>query len=87
MPSLLSNAIHDDKSHFLHNDVRDDDVALIPFSSGTTGLPKGVELTHSNLTAQLSQIRFQVLVLHFHVYIHPNRCYKGQQKTYNCKLF
>lgn len=85
MPSLLSNAIHDDESHFLHNDVRDDDVALMPFSSGTTGLPKGVELTHSNLTAQLSQIRFQVL--HFHVYIHPNRCYKGQQKTYNCKLF
>lgn len=62
MPSLLSNTIHDDKSHFLHNDVRDDDVALMPFSSGTTGLPKGVELTHSNLTAQLSQIRFQVLI-------------------------
>lgn len=79
MPSLLSNAIHDDKSHFLHNDVRDDDVALMPFSSGTTGLPKGVELTHSNLTAQLSQIRFQVL--HVHVYFHPNGCYKGQQKT------
>ncbi|XP_011432313.3 uncharacterized protein [Magallana gigas] len=62
MPSLLSNTIHDDKSHFLHNDVRDDDVALMPFSSGTTGLPKGVELTHSNLTAQLSQIRHHAVI-------------------------
>ena len=33
------------------------DVAVLPFSSGTTGLPKGVMLTHRNLVANLEQIR------------------------------
>lgn len=32
-----------------------DDVVLLPFSSGTTGLPKGVQLTHSNLVSNLMQ--------------------------------
>ncbi|KAL4715657.1 hypothetical protein ACJJTC_006236 [Scirpophaga incertulas] len=31
----------------------DDDVAVIPFSSGTTGLPKGVEITYKNLKSGL----------------------------------
>jgi acyl-CoA synthetase (AMP-forming)/AMP-acid ligase II len=31
------------------------DVALLPTSSGTTGLPKSVELTHRNLVASLGQ--------------------------------
>jgi long-subunit acyl-CoA synthetase (AMP-forming) len=30
-------------------DVDPDMVALLPFSSGTTGLPKGVMLTYANL--------------------------------------
>jgi acyl-CoA synthetase (AMP-forming)/AMP-acid ligase II len=30
-------------------------VAALPFSSGTTGLPKGVRLTHRNLVANLAQ--------------------------------
>jgi acyl-CoA synthetase (AMP-forming)/AMP-acid ligase II len=33
-----------------------EDVALLPYSSGTVGRPKGVVLTHYNLTALLQQI-------------------------------
>lgn len=29
------------------------DVAVLPFSSGTTGLPKGVMLTHRNLVSNM----------------------------------
>ncbi|MBV7294870.1 AMP-binding protein [Corynebacterium sp. TAE3-ERU12] len=36
-------------------EVHPDDVAVIPFSSGTTGLPKGVQLTHRNLTCNVVQ--------------------------------
>ena len=36
--------------------VEPDDLAVLPYSSGTTGLPKGVELTHRNLVANLCQM-------------------------------
>jgi acyl-CoA synthetase (AMP-forming)/AMP-acid ligase II len=35
--------------------VEADDVVALPYSSGTTGLPKGVMLTHRNLVANLAQ--------------------------------
>ncbi len=36
-------------------DISGDDVAVLPYSSGTTGLPKGVMLTHRNLVCNTSQ--------------------------------
>ncbi len=52
--SLLS----DDGAAFPHNmDFNAmDDLAVLPFSSGTTGLPKGVMLTHYNLVANIVQM-------------------------------
>jgi 4-coumarate--CoA ligase len=55
-----------------------DDLAVLPYSSGTTGLPKGVMLTHANLVANLVQIEthldfeehevFMACLPFFHIY-------------------
>src|SRR4051812_19613659 len=36
-------------------DLRSDELAAVPFSSGTGGLPKGVRITHGNLAAGAAQ--------------------------------
>ena len=33
------------------------DVCVLPFSSGTTGVPKGVMLTHYNMTTSICQVQ------------------------------
>ena len=39
-----------------------EDVVALPYSSGTTGLPKGVMLTHRNLVANLAQSEHALMV-------------------------
>ena len=37
-------------------------IATVNYSSGTTGLPKGVEITHGNLIANVEQVTFSAQV-------------------------
>ncbi|MBI3441469.1 MAG: AMP-binding protein, partial [Proteobacteria bacterium] len=38
-------------------DVKSEDVALLQYTGGTTGVPKGAALTHANLTSNIQQAR------------------------------
>eukprot|EP00250_Pteridium_aquilinum_P008601 c18069_g2_i1 orf=316-1932(+) len=43
------------ESQYVRVDVHPDDVVALPYSSGTTGLPKGVMLTHRSLITSIAQ--------------------------------
>jgi long-chain acyl-CoA synthetase len=74
--SLLTSA----RDEAPHVEVRPDDLALLQYTGGTTGIPKGVMLTHRNLVANTLQCRawmptlrdgaevFLGVVPFFHVY-------------------
>jgi len=61
-----------------HVPVAADDVVALPYSSGTTGLSKGVMLTHRNLVANIAQVlgplhvgddeKFIAVLPFFHIY-------------------
>ncbi|XP_047175933.1 4-coumarate--CoA ligase 1-like [Vigna umbellata] len=50
-------------------EIRADDVVALPYSSGTTGLPKGVMLTHKGLVTSIAQ---QVDGENPNLYYHPD---------------
>lgn len=56
-----------DERDLPETEVKPDDVVALPYSSGTTGLPKGVMLTHKGLVTSVAQ---QVDGENPHLYIH-----------------
>lgn len=55
-PDAINFAEFTDNSFDLKVSLSADDVAFLPYSSGTTGLPKGVQLTHYNIVSNVCQI-------------------------------
>ncbi|KAH7570509.1 hypothetical protein ACOSP7_018707 [Xanthoceras sorbifolium] len=67
-------------NNFTNNEIHQTDLCALPFSSGTTGMSKGVMLTHRNLVANLCSTLFSVgpemigqvttlgLIPFFHIY-------------------
>lgn len=51
--TALGAEVDDDGMHKLRRGVRAEDTATVVYTSGTTGRPKGVELTHRNVLAEV----------------------------------
>lgn len=52
------------KPNVCFTEFSSNDIALLPYSSGTTGIPKGVVLTHRNCVANLEQCKHPAFVNH-----------------------
>jgi acyl-CoA synthetase (AMP-forming)/AMP-acid ligase II len=50
---MLQDDVDNSGVHFTGNV---DDTVVLPYSSGTTGLPKGVMLSHRNIVSNIAQI-------------------------------
>lgn len=53
----LINTTNVDYSSLKDTGINVNDVVILPFSSGTTGLPKGVQLSHQNITTNCEQVQ------------------------------
>ncbi|XP_061355927.1 4-coumarate--CoA ligase-like isoform X2 [Gastrolobium bilobum] len=51
----FSELAHADENEMAEVKINPDDVVALPYSSGTTGLPKGVMLTHKGLVTSIAQ--------------------------------
>lgn len=60
----LSEDVHVDKSCLKEVRRGPNDICFLPYSSGTTGLPKGVELSHRNIIANCEQINEPLVRMH-----------------------
>ncbi|XP_075976981.1 uncharacterized protein LOC142977136 [Anticarsia gemmatalis] len=60
----LSEDVHVDKSCLKEVRRSTNDICFLPYSSGTTGLPKGVELSHRNIIANMEQINDPLIKCH-----------------------
>lgn len=59
-PSLIQDLITRGKTlpPITHYQMSSNDLAILPYSSGTTGMPKGVMLTHKNLVSNMEMVEY-----------------------------
>lgn len=60
----LSEDVHADTNVLKKVRRNPNDICFLPYSSGTTGLPKGVELSHNNIIANGEQVNEPAIVCH-----------------------
>mgnify|MGYP006267330589 CR=1 FL=1 len=66
--------------------VKPDSPAIILFTSGTEGAPKGVVLTHANLVANVEQVRSHVELLPSDIFFNPLPIFHSYSLTGGCLL-